>query len=118
MKRLLLGIAIASLVGSIAQAFPVEAVEAQDIEVYTDTNKAEGDLAPLIEGGERPYIFKHAGIAVVPVNGSVQLNPNGTFLFVLNYGETNGSFRYHVLDANQVESNDATVTIQKKEKLD
>lgn len=114
MKRLLLGIAIASLVGSIAQAQPV----AEDIDVYTDTSSINGDLAPLVEGGQKPYAFMYSG--ETPVNGVLMVNPNGTFTFILNQAATNGSFRYHVLDANQAVSNDATVTIERtsKEKLD
>ena len=72
MKRLLLGIALASLIGSIAQAQD-EIPNAQDIDIITDTKSISADLNSFVTGGTPPYLFKPAGYTLtspgIEING-------------------------------------------------
>jgi len=92
---------------------------------------AQNDLALMPSGGNvsvaAPGVLSNDGangsvlsgytvesVAGSNINGTVTLNPNGSFTFTpVNYG-LNGSFKYHILytyGGNTYYSNDATVTI-------
>ena len=43
------------------------------------------------------------------------INPNGSFTFTLDNGQTEGSFEYRVIDANNAASNNAAVIIHFEE---
>lgn len=65
-------------------------------------------VAPLAAGGTPPYTFAHVGSAV---NGSVQVQSDGSFSFVPDAQATSASFQFAVTDANQNSSQPATITI-------
>lgn len=115
MKKLILaGLTLASTIVLNTQTQPV----AEDHTFYTTSRQIDGDLAPFVQGGTPPYMFYYSG--QTPNNGFLMIDAPGTFSFSLNNPEQPGSFGFHVIDSNNVESNNATITIEPgsgKEKL-
>ena len=105
MKNLLLAIILILAVQAIGlSAQPVAA----DAEFHIGLNTpARGDLKALITEGNPPYTFEVQDLAT---NGTVILNPSGSFSFTLNPGLKSGSFSYTAREADG-NSDSATVTI-------
>lgn len=115
-KLLLMGLIFAPAITINAQ----EKLVAQDKTFYinrADLDGYLGDLTPLVHGGTPPYLFDVSDDAQ---DGSVSLAPNGEFLFNVSEPNQQGSFGFHVIDANGMISKDAKITIvpfPSKEKL-
>ncbi len=74
-----------------------------------------GSLVALVDGGHKPYIFEKAGD---PENGSLVINPDGTYHFIPNPEFTGKAFcRYAVIDAKKAKSLEGVLEITVHEKL-
>jgi len=57
----------------------------------------QGDLQPLVSGGIPPYVFS---VLVPPTQGTLDLNPDGTFTYTANPGASGpDQFTYTVMDS-------------------
>lgn len=85
-----------------------QAPTARDSSWQLRVSELNDTLVPFVSGGNPPYQFAQVGSAT---NGTVLVNPDGTFSFDAAIEGGIARFAYQVTDANNCVSNTGTVTI-------